>query len=332
MSTLYDGVQSSGSDAGFGNDQLDPLGTADSFPGIDSTPSVKAKGKGAKKAEKKPGGISKKMKWWGIGIGAVVVALVVFDQTAAPTVEINPVPPSPAADQGMLGGQAPDDATTLMSGGPQPTEPVQAADPTTGPAVAAASAQQPQAAAPAQQPAMESAAPAAVTQAPPPPAPVPAQAPAQAPADPTAQLSPSAAATSALESRVAELERRLARYETRKPAPVTRKVVAARKPVRNSTTPRTPAVKPGVVPASTRPLVVDAPEAPAPKPRVLVDDSVRVIGVTTRQGVKYALLEFGGVKHRVSEGEPVPGLGPVRSIAVDASGSGVVEINGVTYR
>jgi hypothetical protein len=125
-----------------------------------------------------------------------------------------------------------------------------------------------------------------------------------------------------LAARVAVLERRLARYERAEAQERARAREAAK---------RAAAVKPA--PAQNEKVKVVAQVAPEPnKPVFLAGDSVRVIGMSTRHGVTSALVDFGGVKHRVSRGESLPGLGVVQNIAVDAAGNPVVEVNGVRYQ
>jgi len=133
-----------------------------------------------------------------------------------------------------------------------------------------------------------------------------------------------------LASRVATLEKRLARYE-REEARQRAQVAKAATQTRTAARVQAPAPAPMPVPTATatyRPVSV----SPAGKPAVLSGDGVRVIGVSTRHGVTTALVDFGGVKHRVAAGEAIPGLGTVGTVAVDAAGNPVVEVNGVRYQ
>ena len=121
-----------------------------------------------------------------------------------------------------------------------------------------------------------------------------------------------------LASRVAVLERRLARYEraeAHERARSVKEAVARTKPA-----------------ATEKVLPVAQPIVEAKKPVALANDTVRVVGVSTHHGVTTALVDFGGVKSRVAAGDPIPGLGTVQSVAVDAAGNPVVEINGVRYQ
>jgi type IV pilus biogenesis protein PilP len=121
-----------------------------------------------------------------------------------------------------------------------------------------------------------------------------------------------------LASRVAVLERRLARYERAEAHDRARSVkeaVARTKPA-----------------ASEKIQPVPQPIAEVKKPVALANDTVRVVGVSTHHGVTTALVDFGGVKSRVAAGDPIPGLGTVQSVAVDAAGNPIVEINGVRYQ
>lgn len=124
-----------------------------------------------------------------------------------------------------------------------------------------------------------------------------------------------------LAARVATLEKRLARYE-RSEARERAQAARAAAQVRVAALVPAPSYRP--VPA---PAVVEMR-----KPAVLANDNVHVVGVSTRHGVTTALVDFGGAKHRVAAGEAIPGLGTVSSVAVDAAGNPVVEVNGVRYQ
>ena len=135
-----------------------------------------------------------------------------------------------------------------------------------------------------------------------------------------------------LASRVATLEKRLARYEREEARQRAQAAKATAQTRVAATQTRVAAPAPAAMPTATyRPV-----SAPLPveirRPAILLNDSVRVIGVSTRHGVTTALVDFGGVKHRVAAGEAIPGLGTVGSVAVDAAGNPVVEVNGVRYQ
>lgn len=131
--------------------------------------------------------------------------------------------------------------------------------------------------------------------------------------------------------RVATLEKRLARFE---------RVEAVERV--QSTKRRATAPKPKAeISESTRQALMQnnrpasqnmPPATEVRSPVVLNGDSVRVLGISTRRGVTTALVDFGGVKHRVSSGEVIPGLGAVDRVAVDAAGNPVVEINGMRFQ
>lgn len=326
-------------------DQMDPLGTAGA-----SAPSAAASSAaepasaaasvkiGKVKKEKKKLSTGRKVAYGVGGVFAALLGLVVIADATAPRVEVNPQPsPALAAPAGTMMGAAAEEATTVMGGAPAP-----ASDASMGPASAPAPAESPAQA----NPASAAAAIAAAGAAPPASAAQPVQIPAaspqaaavaqaSAPASPSEKLvlakakpEPSAKAAAParteadLEARVAVLERRLARYERAEAQERARARDAAK---------RAAAVKPA--PAQHEKLKVVAQVAPEPKkPVILSEDSVRVIGMSTRHGVTSALVDFGGVKHRVSRGESLPGLGIVQNIAVDAAGNPVVEVNGVRYQ
>lgn len=122
-----------------------------------------------------------------------------------------------------------------------------------------------------------------------------------------------------LAARVATLEKRLARYErseARERAQAARAAAQVRVAAPAPSWKRAPA-----------PVVSEAR-----KLAVLPSDNVRVVGVSTRHGITTALVDFGGAKHRVAAGESIPGLGTVGSVATDAAGNPVVEVNGVRYQ
>lgn len=148
------------------------------------------------------------------------------------------------------------------------------------------------------------------------------------------EKAPAAAASpDELASRVATLEKRLARYE-REEARQRAQAAKAATQTRTAVRVQAPAPAPMPVPTATatyRPVSASS-AVEMRRPAVLSGDGVRVIGVSTRHGVTTALVDFGGVKQRVAAGEAIPGLGIVRSVAVDAAGNPVVEVNGVRYQ
>jgi len=137
-----------------------------------------------------------------------------------------------------------------------------------------------------------------------------------------------------LASRVATLEKRLARYEREEARQRAAAAVAAAEARVAATKTRVaaPAPVPAAMPTATYRPVSASSAVEMRRPAMLSNDSVRVIGVSTRHGVTTALVDFGGVKHRVAAGEAIPGLGTVGSVAVDAGGNPVVEVNGVRYQ
>lgn len=327
-------------------EQMDPLGTAaQAERAPEKTAQAPPVTIGKAKVKKKMS-TRKKVAIGAGGFLAAFLALVLALDSPPPTVNASPKPqtaiPATANPGQMLGVDAAT-STTVMGGAPAPAVP-EAADQ----AKAVVDAAAPGAAAPATAstaaPAL-AAAPAPVgtpvgTVAAPPSAPAGAAtvAPAPAPAPtvgaptvpaPEAAKSPGkpqavakaeipTATSEQLASRVTALERRLARYErveaqvrarSGKETAVRLKPVAAEK------------VQP-----------VAQPIVEAKKLVALANDTVRVIGVSTRHGVTIALVDFGGVKSRVSQGDSIPGLGTVQSVAVDAAGNPVVEINGFSYR
>lgn len=141
-----------------------------------------------------------------------------------------------------------------------------------------------------------------------------------------------------LEARIADLEKEEAKDDT-KPAPTKpREVVAKNKPAvasyqakasvpKKSTKPQRRASSEDDTDGMTlAPKAVAATKAPA----VSDGDAVRVIGLTKRSTGTIALIEFGGIKHRVAQGDSVPGLGKV-SLINQAGGAPSVQINGITY-
>lgn len=346
MNSMYETVPGQDDATGLGNpavaerasgfsNQLDPLNTAgqqDPFGagaahvGQQAAPRAAAKSLGGAKPAKKKLSLGKKVAY-GVGgvIGVLAVAVILIDSTG-PQQHVNPHPVPPAgrppapAQPGLVAGASADPSTTLMSGGP--ANPSAAAaeagngqiQPAPAAASATASSVAPSAAAPAASKPEPAAAKGAVVS-----APAPAHKEPAAPAPSSAVAAPASDTEKVLAARLARLERRLAQVEHVQAHPRIVKVD------------RTPVVRPQSAVAVVQPAVAVS-AAPAPsKQRVLTNDEVRVIGVFTRQGVREALLEFGGVKHRVAVGEQVTGLGPVSSIAVDASGAPVVQINGFTY-
>lgn len=134
-----------------------------------------------------------------------------------------------------------------------------------------------------------------------------------------------------LAARIAVLERRLAKYESRGVAPrrvrETETVVIRELPREDKSATLARAIT--YVAASNPPV---APMQPTPvRSASSVGGDVRVLGMSTRHGVATALVEFGGSKHRVAVGDRIAGLGPVSSVALDAAGNPVIEINGVRY-
>ena len=123
---------------------------------------------------------------------------------------------------------------------------------------------------------------------------------------------------------MAVLERRLAHYE--------REEALARTRRRKDDVDRytAPSFKP--VPAQSDKSTLLAQSALEVKKPALSGENVRVIGSSTRHGVTSALVDVGGTKFRVSPGESIPGLGTVQTVAVDAAGNPVVEINGARYQ
>ena len=348
------------------NDQMDPLGTANQHAFGQPMPSAEpAAGFGAAPANattgaapaapvkigkvktKKPLSTGKKVMYGAGGILFAFFALIIVLDPGPQKINASPTPPAtaPAAAEQMGAPGASGDTATLMgdSAAPAPvdatagTQPAAVETPAAAaPATAQAPASAPAAAAPAPAPA-----PAAVAAA------APAPAPAVQPVEPKPVATPPeklvmakekapavTASPGELASRVATLERRLARYEREEARQRARAAIAAAEARVAATKTRdaAPAPAPAAIPAATyRPVSASSAVEMRP-PAVLLNDSVRVIGVSTRHGVTTALVDFGGVKHRVAAGQAIPGLGTVASVAVDAAGNPVVEINGVRYQ
>lgn len=341
-----------GAEPGF-SDEMDPLGTANQQTFANEEQMSSGPVKIGKAKTKKTMSKGKKIAYGAGGVVVAILGLAILLDPGKPKVNASPRPPAnaqaAAAPTQMMGGDAAAAGpATVMGGSPAPADPAAAAlaaDPskvaTLAPNTATPAAAQAQAAAPAP-----------VQEAPPAAAPAPAPAPAQAqtstsaaaaqPAqvaardsekgsakgrhkDQPAEKAAAASETPAeLASRVAVLERRLAHYE--------REEAQARARRAKDTVVRytAPAVKP--VPAQTDKSNLLAPAVVEAKKAVPVSDNVRVIGSSTRHGVTSALVDVGGLKYRVSPGESVPGLGTVQTVAVDAAGATVVEINGARYQ
>lgn len=336
---------------GFG-DEMDPLGTATQQPFAQEDPAPTQSVKIGKTKAKKTMSRGKKIAYGAGGVVVAILGLAILIDPGKPQVNPSPRPPAhapaAAAPSQMMGGDAGGTGpATVMGGSPTPADPAAAA-PAADPskvAVLAANAPAP-AAAPAPTPV-----PAHVPEAAPAHAPAPASAPAATPAPAPATQSVQVAARDSekasakgrhkdqstekagaatetpaeLASRVAVLERRLAHYEREEAHARARR---AKDAVAGYTAPS--AIKP--VPAQTdkSSLLAQAPvEAKKPMP---AGDNVRVIGSSTRHGVTSALVDVAGMKYRVSPGEAVPGLGTVQTVAVDAAGATVVEINGTRYQ
>lgn len=335
---------------GFG-DEMDPLGTAAQQPFAEedqgSTQSVKI----GKAKTKKTMSKGKKIAYGAGGVVFAILGLAILLDPGKPKVNASPRPPAhaqaAATPSQMMGGDAgaPSPAT-VMGGSPAPADPAAAA-PTADPSKVAVLAANAPAAAPAPAAAQEQAptpapAPAPAPATAPAPAPVQAPAPAAQPAQVAARDGQKASAKghhkdqsnekagaanetpAELASRVAVLERRLAHYEREEAQARARRAKDA--VVRYTA----PAVKP--VPAQSDKSTVLVQSAVEAKKPVLSGDNVRVIGSSTRHGVTSALVDFGGMKYRVSPGESIPGLGTVQTVAVDAAGNPVVEINGARYQ
>lgn len=348
------------SEPGFG-DQMDPLGTANQHAFGQPAPSTEpAAGFGAAPASatigatpavkigkvktKKPLSTGKKVLYGAGGILFVFFALIVVLDPGPQKINASPTPPAnpPAAAEQMGAPGSSGDTATLMGGSPAPAPAAAIADtqPPVGQAPGAAPATT-------QAPASAPAAAAVPSQTAPSPAPAPAAVAAAAPAAQTVEPKPVVAppaklvmvkekapaikaSPEELAYRLATLEKRLARYERE----VARERVQAAQtrvaPAQARVAPPAPA--PAANSAATYRPVSASSAVETRRPAVLSNDSVRVIGVSTRHGITTALVEFGGVKHRVAAGEAIPGLGMVGSVAVDAAGNPVVEVNGVRYQ
>lgn len=339
------------------NDQMDPLGTANQNAFGQAAPSAEpTAGFGAAPANptigaapaasvkigkvktKKPLSTGKKVMYGAGGILFAFFGLIIVLDPGPQKINASPTPPAapPAAAEQMGAPGASGDTATLMGGSPAPA-PVDATA-GTQPAVAEA----PDAAAPATAEAAPAAAPA--------PAPVAAPVPAPAPVQPVEQKLVAApptklvmvkekapavtASPDELASRVATLEKRLARYEREEARQRAQAAKAAAQSRVAATQTRLAALAPApaAMPTTTYRPASASSSVEIRRPAMLSNDSVRVIGVSTRHGVTTALVDFGGVKHRVAAGEAIPGLGTVGSVAVDAAGNPVVEVNGVRYQ
>lgn len=340
---------------GFG-DQMDPLGTANqhafgqpaqsaepaaAFGAAPANATIGAASpvKIGKVKTKKPLSTGKKVLYGAGGILFVFFALILVLDPGPQTINASPTPPAtpPAAAEQMGAPGASGDTATLMGGSQAPAPVATAAD--TLPAAG-------QAPATAQAPASPPAAAAAPAQPAPSPTPAPAAVAAAAtaarPVEPKPVVAPPeklvmvkekapavTAAPEELASRIATLEKRLARYERE----VAReRVQAAQTRVAPAQRVAAPAPTPAAISAATYRPVSASSAVDMRRPAMLANENVRVIGVSTRHGVTTALVEFGGVKHRVAAGEAIPGLGTVGSVAVDAGGNPVVEVNGVRYQ
>lgn len=366
---LYETPGATGPDFG---SQMDPLGTANQQAFGQPAPSVEpAAGFGAAPANasigapaasvkigktattKKKLSTGKKVLYGAGGILFTFFGLIIALDPGPQKINASPTPsgtpPAAAAEQMGAPGAA-GDAATVMGGAPVPAAADGAAGaqaafvetpappaPATAQAAPGAAQVQPAPAPAAVQPAAP--APAAVAAAAPAPASHPVQpaAPKPVPAPPEKlvmaqeKVPAVAASPDELASRVATLEKRLARYEREE---ARQRAQAAKAATQTRTVARVQAPAPMPVPTATatyRPVSA-SPAVEMRRPAVLSGDGVRVIGVSTRHGVTTALVEFGGVKQRVAAGEAIPGLGIVRSVAVDAAGNPVVEVNGVRYQ
>lgn len=344
-------------------EQMDPLGTAAQAERAAEKPAPSPSVTIGKTKVKNKMSTGKKVALGAGGLLLAFLALVFALDSTQPNVNASPNPQvaMPAlANPGQVMSADTADSATVMGGAPAPAAASPAtpevADQATAAVIGAAPAPAPAAPAPAA-PAPAAPTPAAPTPAAPAVASAPAAAPAAAttpPATPAATpAAPATAPTAApavaaqaaqtsetakldgkahvtakadmpsvtpeqLASRVSVLERRLARYERAEAQERARsaKEVAVR-------------AKPAVA-VKVQPVAQSIAETK--KPVALDADTVRVIGVSTHHGVTTALVDFGGVKSRVAQGQSIPGLGTVQSVAVDAAGNPVVEINGVSYR
>lgn len=352
---------------GFG-DQMDPLGTANQHAfGQPARNAEPATGFGAAPANatiggapaepvkigkvkaKKPLSTGKKVLYGLGGLLFVFFVLLLVLDPGPQKINASPTPPAtpPAAAEQMGAPGASGDTATLIGGLPAPA-PVDAAagtQPADLKAPAAVAPVSPQA--PALAPTLAPAAAVAPAQPAPSPAPAPAAVMAAAPAAQSVEPKPVAAppeklvmvkekapagtaSPDELAARVATLEKRLARYEREVARGRTQATQTRIAPV------QTRVAAPASAPAAISPQPYRSVSASSTvdmrRPAVLPNDSVRVIGVSTRHGVTTALVDLGGVKHRVAAGEAIPGLGTVGSVAVDAAGNPVVEVNGIRYQ
>ena len=341
------------------------FGAAPGNPSIGAAPAASVKiGKTTTKT-KKPLSTGKKVLYGACAILFTFFGLIIVLDPGPQTINPSPTPPvaAPVAAEQMGAPGASGGAATVMGGAPAaadgaqgaqaafvetPATPAPAtaqaapdaapapAQPAQAPAAAAAATAAPAAAVAAQPaPVAVAAAPAPASPATPPTAAKPTSALAEKPAEKLVMVNEKAPAAAAspdeLASRVATLEKRLARYEREE---ARQRAQAAKAAAQIRTVTRAPAPAPASAPVATatyRPVAA-APVAEMRKPAMLSNDSVRVIGVSTRHGVTTALVDFGGVKQRVAAGETIPGLGTVGSVAVDAAGNPVVEVNGVRYQ
>ena len=350
--------------SGYG-DQMDPLGTADQnasgqaspAAGIGAAPSAPALGAapaaasvkiGKTAAPKKKLSVGKKIAYGVGGLVAGFLGLVVVLDQGPQQGNASPKPPSGAPLLAEQAAPAVVEPTTVMGGSPavDPLDLPPGAQPAATEAPAPATTVAP---APAPAPiAAPTPAPAHTAAPTPVPAPTAAAVMTVPAATPHAQQAPAkpvvvpVAATPApseklvttkdkvvaapvspeeLAARVATLEKRLARYE-RSEARERAQAAQEATHVRMAATAPAPIWK-----RAPAPVVVETRKPAAPS-----NDTVRVVGVSTRHGVTSALVDFGGAKHRVTAGDSIPGLGAVSSVAVDAAGNPVVEVNGVRYQ
>lgn len=135
-----------------------------------------------------------------------------------------------------------------------------------------------------------------------------------------------------LNERVAMLERRLARFERQNQGGGRARATGTGTSELDQSRVRAAGRTTAVPLAEAQRLQEKATPPIAPvKPAASTGDSVRVLGLSKRQGISTAVIEFAGVRHRVAVGQAVAGLGVVSTAAFDAAGNPVVEINGVRY-
>ncbi|MBY0240021.1 MAG: hypothetical protein K2X55_11970 [Burkholderiaceae bacterium] len=333
-------------------EQMDPLGTAKPAEFAAEKPASPASLNIGKTNVAKKMSTRKKVAFGAGGVLLAFLALVVILDSAQPTVNASPKPqaatPAPANPGQMMGAEVASGAT-VMGGTPTSAAAASPAMPDVAdqskvavPAPAQAT-QAPTSAPVAPMPSSAQVAATAIALAQTAPA-APAAGAAAAPATPaaaslaaatqTARITPSSKSNGKAQSgekteapsvtpeqlalRVAVLERRLARYErgdAQERARIVKEAVARTKPA-----------------TSEKVLPVAQPFVEVKKPVVLENDSVRVVGMSTHHGVTSALVDYGGVKKRVAQGDSIPGLGTVQAVAADAAGNVVVEINGVRYQ